>query len=127
MASELPASLEKDQGRDAADIESAGQRLLFVGVHLANLQCSGTSLSRLVQHGRHHLAGPAPWRPEIDEDRYAAFGCMGHERFSIQRNHLATEKLRFALGTLGVLTHAVRRGTYDGVALGAGDQNRICR
>jgi len=106
VARQLPTSLEKDQGRDAADIESPRQLLLLVGVHLANLEGGSTPLSRLVQHGRHHLAGPAPRRPEIDEDRQAAFGRMSRERRCIERNHVAIKKLRFALGTFGMLAHA---------------------
>jgi len=107
VARQFPSSLEKDQGRDAANIESSGQVLLLVGVHLSDLERRRTPLSRLVQHGRHHLAGPTPWRPEVDEDWQAAFRRVSGERRSIQGNHAAIKKLRLALGTLGMLTHAI--------------------
>lgn len=127
MARNLPTALKKDERRDAANAKAARKLLLLVGIHLADPEGRGPSLSRLVEYRRHHLAGPTPGSPEIDEDRQAALSRMSRERGGVQGHYLAIEKLRFALGALRVLAYAVGRGAYNGVALGARDENRICR
>src|ERR1700742_4340847 len=113
MTRDLPPVLEEDEGGDTANGEATRQVLVLVGINLTDLECRGPALSRLFEHRRHHLAGTTPRCPEVDEDGQAALGRMSHERGTVQGDHVAAEKLRFALGTLRVLTHAGRRSAHD--------------
>src|ERR1035441_6023290 len=63
------AILEQHECRDAAHVIARGHRLILIDVHLSNGQAVAIGLRRLVEHGTDHLAGPAPLRPIVHEDR----------------------------------------------------------
>ena len=63
------APLHQDAGRDALDAEGAGQLLLVVGIDLDQLEAAFISDLQLFQDRAERLAGAAPGRPEIDQNR----------------------------------------------------------
>jgi len=76
---------ERDHRRDAADAEAAGDVRLLLGVQLGDPDFRGEPLRCLFVRRRHHPARPAPWRPEIDDNR------------QIVRRDVAVEVLRAEL------------------------------
>src|SRR5512146_850164 len=63
------AAFVQDDRRDAADAELAGGGRIGVDVELGDRQLALVGLGDLVQDRREHLAGTAPFGPEIDEYR----------------------------------------------------------
>ena len=64
---------EHEEGRDGHDPEPAGKPALFVYVDFADRHVAAL-LRDLLYDGAHHAAGPAPARPEIEQDgAFAAF------------------------------------------------------
>src|SRR3990172_4133114 len=61
--------LEKDQRRNAHDIESAGDVRIFVGVELPENYLPIVIAVELFDYRSDHLAWAAPGRPEIDNHR----------------------------------------------------------
>ena len=62
------AVLENDQGRDAHDVEAAGQVGLLVDVDLGDPDLALLLAGDLLEDRGDHLARPAPLGPEVDED-----------------------------------------------------------
>src|SRR5690606_7728109 len=62
---------EHHEGRDRADPEMTGERLLLVGVHLDEADVL-VLFGRLLEGRRERLAGTAPGRPEVDDDDVVA-------------------------------------------------------
>ena len=65
---------EGDDRRDRLDAELAGDRGMVVDVHLDEAHLALRGRHRLLEDRRQLLAGAAPRRPEIDQDRDAARG-----------------------------------------------------
>src|SRR5690348_16549601 len=63
------AVLEEHQGRDAADAVLGRGRLVLVDVELRDLEAPRVLRGDLVERRCDHLAGPAPLRPIVHEDR----------------------------------------------------------
>src|SRR5215203_2336911 len=74
LAGDLLAMAEQDHGRDPLDAEAAGKLLLLVSVDLGEPHPGLELARRLLELRRHHLAGPAPWCPEVDQQRDVALG-----------------------------------------------------
>ncbi len=68
MVGDLPL-LEQQQGGDGADAELGGQVLMFVNVDFADADAAIVLLGELVQNRSQHFAGPAPFGPEIHQNR----------------------------------------------------------
>jgi hypothetical protein len=64
------AAVKNREGRDRANPESLPQLGHRVGVHLHDQPFTGGAFRHLVELGRHHPAGTAPWCPEIDDNRH---------------------------------------------------------
>jgi len=56
-----------EQRRDRPDSELRGQVLVFVDVHLGDLEFAGLFPGEFVEHGRDRAARAAPLRPEVDQ------------------------------------------------------------
>ncbi|MFN8639740.1 MAG: hypothetical protein U0360_09875 [Dehalococcoidia bacterium] len=54
---------------DALDLELAGDARVLVGVQLHELNATGVLLRQPLEDGADDPAGPAPGRPEVDDDR----------------------------------------------------------
>ena len=63
--------LEQDQSRDTAHVETLRSFRIFINIDLGDGQLAFVLGSDFIQHGRNHLAGPAPLRPEIQQHRLA--------------------------------------------------------
>src|SRR6056297_2134626 len=74
------AILEHEQRGNAADAELAGVHLVFVHIDLGDLDLARVLLGKLLERGADLLAGPAPGRPEIDND-----GNVGVLDFCVER------------------------------------------
>src|ERR1700731_1668967 len=61
--------LEDDQGRDAAHAVLGGRARVLVDIDLGDGDLAGELLGDLFERRRDHLAGAAPFRPEIYQDR----------------------------------------------------------
>ena len=71
--------------------------LLLVGVDLGEADPGLELARRLLELRRHGLAGPAPWRPEVDQQRDVALGSVGLEALGVQRHGMTLEQRRAAL------------------------------
>src|SRR5579862_333758 len=63
------AALVQDDRRNAADAELARRGGVGVDVELRDLELAPVGARDFVEHGRKHLAGPAPFGPEVDQHR----------------------------------------------------------
>ena len=69
--------LEDHQGGDAANAELGGNVAVVVHIHLGDLQLAFVSAGHFVQDGGNHLAGAAPFGPEVNHDRVARLEHLG--------------------------------------------------
>ena len=74
--------LEKNDLRNAADLEGQGQVLIFVGVDLGQQEGSGVFFGQLFQDGTQAAAGTAPGSPEVHQHRGGA-GPLNDFRFKL--------------------------------------------
>ncbi|CAM2150893.1 hypothetical protein PT2222_250021 [Paraburkholderia tropica] len=74
------AVLEEDQRGDAAHAELHRRRLMFVDVDLRDLQTVAIVLRDFVENRRDHLAGAAPFGPEVQQDGLIGFNDVLFER-----------------------------------------------
>jgi len=65
-------ALEQKQRRNAPDAELEGRVRILVDVQLADDELAIVVPRELLDGGRQPAAGPAPFRPEINEDGLAA-------------------------------------------------------
>src|SRR3989344_3007004 len=80
------ASFKENERGDAHDVELPRGLGVFVYVHLHDLYFSFVLLREFLDDREHHLAGAAPWGPEVDEN-----GNLRLEDFCIEicvRNRL---------------------------------------
>src|SRR5690606_4224240 len=73
------AILEHQQGRNAADIEARRRLLVVVDVDLDELDAAGVIVRELVHDRPDHLAGAAPFGPEIDQ-----YGDVGGQYLGLE-------------------------------------------
>src|ERR1700733_5722092 len=106
------ALFERDQSRNAANAEARRNRRLLVDIDLGEAGARFELLCRLVEDRRHRAARPAPWRPEVDDQRHVVALDVLVERLRRQRYRLAGEQVRLAGAALGL-----RRGTVGGDAI----------
>ncbi len=102
LTGDLPPTLEQGERRDAADTELRGQVGLSLGIHLRQPDPRFELVRRLLELWRHHLARPAPWRPEIDQQRQIAALHVARERRRGQLDGLAREQGLLAAATVGM-------------------------
>ena len=67
------AALEEKKGGDVINAVLLGQLLLLVNVDLDDLDLVGQFLGHFIQQRGDHLAGAAPFGPEIDDDQLVGF------------------------------------------------------
>ena len=84
------------------DTELRGQVGLSLGIHLRQPDRRFELVRRLLELWRHHLARPAPWRPEIDQQRQIAALHVARERRRGQLDGLAREQGLLAAATVGM-------------------------
>src|SRR5438874_5687795 len=65
----LLAVLEDDQGRDAHNAEPSGRLWIVVHVHLGRGHALGEVARDVLDDRRDHVAGDAPFGPEVHQDR----------------------------------------------------------
>src|SRR5208282_3095283 len=63
------AALKSDHGGNGTDPKAARNFRMLVNIHLDELDLAARSLDRFFENWRELLAGFAPGRPEIDQDR----------------------------------------------------------
>lgn len=113
-----PAS-EKSQSGNAADTVLGSQRRLSLGVHLGQARVRLQHARCLDEGRRHHLAGPAPGRPEIHQYRDLIAVEVSGESSGREFHRLAGEQRLVALSTIGLLVESCSRHTVDRVTAGA--------
>ena len=69
LSGDLAATAKQCQRRNTAYTEARAERLLGLGVDLGQANARLEFARRLFELWRHHFAGPAPGRPEIDQHR----------------------------------------------------------
>ena len=121
LTGDLPPTLEQGERRDAADTELRGQVGLSLGIHLRQPDPRFELVRRLLELWRHHLARPAPWRPEIDQQRQIAALHVARERRRRQLDGLAGEQGLLAAAAVGTIRELGGRHAVDGLAMWADD------
>ncbi len=119
LTGDLPPTLEQGERRDAAETELRGQVGLSLGIHLRQPDPRFELVRRLLELWRHHLARPAPWRPEIDQQRQIAALHVARERRRGQLDGLAREQGLLAAATVGMFRQLRSRYAVDGLAMRA--------
>ena len=101
LAGDFTASRKNGERRNATDVEAGGELWLGLGVDLGETGVGFKVNSRLVEGRRHHAARPAPWRPEIDDDRQVVpcqmavkTGAAQFQRFPGEQRLLALAAMR---------------------------------
>ena len=67
------AVLKQNQGRDAANIELRRNALVFIHVHLGDLEFVTVVSREFFQNRANHLARTAPLSPEVEQYRFVGF------------------------------------------------------
>src|ERR1700722_18590971 len=115
------ALFECDQGRNAANAEARRNRRLLVDINLGEASARFELLCRLVEDRRHRAARPAPWRPEVDDQRHVVALDVLVEGLRGQHDRLAGEQVRLAGTALGLGRGAVGADAVDCRAMGTDD------
>jgi hypothetical protein len=68
--------LEQEEGRNAANAESAGYVWILVDIQLSDDDLAIVLAGKLIDGRRQPAAGPAPLRPEINEHDLPAVDCL---------------------------------------------------
>src|ERR1700677_3830069 len=92
------AALEDHQGRDRHHAVFRGRLRALVDVQLHDLDLVAHRAGNLVECGRDHAAGAAPFGPEIDHDRT---GRLEHFGFEIGVRNLANGHRNTSFGLKG--------------------------
>lgn len=98
----LMSPSEQNQGWNAANTELGGQVRLGLGIYLGQPHLGFELVRRLLELRGHHLARPAPWRPEIDQQRQIAALHVARERRRGQLDGLAREQGLLAAAAVGM-------------------------
>ena len=108
---------KKNQRWDAANPETAGERLLAFGIDFREPYLRFEQLRCLLERGRHHFAGPAPFGPEINEERDSTVRQMTVEarRRKIDRHSGKERQMTFA--ALRAVPQPRRRNAIDCVIM----------
>lgn len=124
LAGDFPAVAKNDQGRNAADAETGGDVLRFLGIQLGEAIAGFELVGRLGEGRRHHAAGAAPGRPEIDDDGYVATSDLAVECVGPEFDGMPGEQGLPAFSANRVLGQTIGRNAVGGVAVRADDQER---
>jgi len=79
LARDFASRFEDDECRNTADLVTGRRCLVLFRIQLRQPYGWFQLGSRLFERWRHHLAGPAPRRPEIDDDRNVTAADVGLE------------------------------------------------
>ena len=118
-------SAKQHQGRDTLNTEPGPKSLVLFCVHLGQANVWLQNLGSLFIRRRHHSARPAPWRPEIHNQRNIASDGVQVEVPRRQRNRVSGEQSFVALAAFGALSQACVRDAIDGLAPGAHDMPKF--
>src|ERR1700722_8700404 len=115
------ALFERDQSRNAANAEARRNRRLLVDIDLGEAGARFELLCRLVEDRRHRAARPAPWRPEVDDQRHVVALDVLVDRLRRQRYRLAGEQVRLAGPACRLRGRPVGGDAVDCRAMGTDD------
>ena len=116
IARDFPTALEQREGRDAAYAVPGGQFLRLFGVELGNPHCRFELPGRLFVGWRHRPAGPAPGRPEIDQDREIAASDLFFETGGVEFRRFSAKHRLAAFTAVRMHAEACGRNAVDGIA-----------
>ncbi len=122
---ELPSLRKQDHRGDAADTELGRDRLLLFGIDLEQAHSRFQLCRRLLECRRHHPAGTAPGRPEIDQQRDIAARQLGLKFRCTGLQGLAGEKGRFAAPAFPAAPKTISGDTIYARTMRADDMLRI--
>ncbi|CAG4885372.1 protein of unknown function [Georgfuchsia toluolica] len=125
LARDLATATKDGQGRDTADGEAGCQLLLIFGIHLGQLVVRLQFACHLHEGRRHHAAGAAPRRPEIDHDGQIGATDMTLETGGIEFDWFAREEGTLAFPTGAACRKAIFRNAVGGVAVRADNDQRF--
>src|ERR1700674_668405 len=94
---DFAATLKNDQRRDASDTVATGDLLRTLGVDLRESHARLQFRGRAGEVRRHRAAGPAPRRPEIDDDGDLASVDLGIEISRSEFDRVAIEEALLAV------------------------------
>src|SRR5262249_39461142 len=77
--------------------------------------------------GRHRLAWPAPWRPEVDDDGDVVGSDVALERAGVQRDGVAVEEPLFAFPARRPVTEPLSLHTVCRAAMRTADVGEFVR
>jgi hypothetical protein len=93
--------------------------LLGISVHLGDTDKRLQRRRGLHEGWGHHLAWPAPWCPEIHDQRYIVVVKVSSECGRGELYRMAREQRLVTLPTIGVLVEPRSRHTIDGLTVRA--------
>lgn len=103
LSGNLFAMMKENHGGNGLDGELAGQDLFRFGIDLGQADMGFKEAGGLVKGRGHHFTGPAPGRPEIDEDRDVIAADVAREKGACQINRGAGEKGLGAFAAFGAI------------------------
>lgn len=109
---------EQDHGGNAADPVTVGDLLFGFGIELAETELGFERTRRSLELRCHHLAWPAPFRPEIDEQGQIGIG-VSVETGGGQCDWPALEQGGAAAAAAGVIRQSFLRNAIDGTTFRA--------
>jgi len=121
LSRDFSSAPEQRQGRNTADVVSHAEFLGLLGIELRQPELRFELSRGLYERWRHHPAGAAPRRPEIDEHRYVVAGNIFLEIRSAEFHGVRVKQrlLAFAAGRLRC--QFVGRHAVYGIAMRADD------
>lgn len=116
LALDFSAAHEQDQRGDAADVEALAEGGFVLGVDLGEAH-GGHGGGGLGEGRGHHLAGAAPWRPEVHHHRNVVARDVLLGVVYCQPHWLAAEQRLVALAAIGRVGQAAGRYAVGGGAV----------
>jgi hypothetical protein len=121
LARNLYAIAKQDQRRNATDTIFTCNGLCLLGIKLGQAQPRFQPGCSLFKCGRHHLARPAPRRPEVDHHGDVTAFDVLPEAAGTQRHRMSCEQALFALAAARRIGQACSGNPVDCRAAGTDD------
>ena len=117
---------------NTSNLELCSGCLLLIGIQLCETNGRLQLAGGLLERRGHHLAGPAPWRPEVHHDRNIAATDVCLKAGVRQLHRLARKHQVAAFATAGLVGEACGRYAIYRRAMRANDMggfrhNKVCR
>src|SRR5581483_4732774 len=115
------SSMEQQQGRNASYVVTGRQLRFRLGVNLQETKLGFELAGDALENRCHHLARPAPLRPEIDHDRNVVALDMSGEAVGGNRCRMSCKQPLVALAAFRLTSILAGRNTVDARAMWTND------